>query len=302
MRHLWKNRGFEMKQYTVLSLFDGISTLQLAMKRMGIPVKKYYASEIDKKAVRITAKHFPETIHLGDVRKWRNWKINWESIDLIASGSPCQDLSKAGSRTGIYGKKSRLFFVFADILEYVRKINPNVYFLQENVAYARPGDIRIISEKTGVYPQMIDSALFVPQRRKRLFWSNISTRENLFGEPYTAFSLPGKKIRVKPSDILTSGLYPGRVFPVFTAKYISANTTSNMEKFLWRIKNKSFPYVKETDGYRLLNIIEMNRIQGFPDDYVSGVSDYKASQLLGNAWTLPVIEHIVKHLSNERTL
>ena len=117
----------------VLSLFDGISCGMVALERAGIPVDAYYASEIDKNAIAISQKNYPNIIRLGDVTKWREWDIPWKEIDLIFAGSPCQSLSITQSKTrqGLNGK-SKLFFEFVDILNYIKKYSPNVRFLFEN--------------------------------------------------------------------------------------------------------------------------------------------------------------------------
>jgi site-specific DNA-cytosine methylase len=82
----------------VLSLFDGMSCGQIALNRIGITPEKYYASEIDKHAIKITMANYPDTIQLGDVTKWREWNIDWASIDLLIGGSPCQGFSFAGKQ------------------------------------------------------------------------------------------------------------------------------------------------------------------------------------------------------------
>ena len=79
----------------VFSAFDGMSCGQLALERAGIKVDKYYASEIDKYSIQVTQKNFPDTIQLGDVTKWKEYNIDWASIDLIIGGSPC---FKAGTK------------------------------------------------------------------------------------------------------------------------------------------------------------------------------------------------------------
>lgn len=86
-----------MKPLTVLSLFDGISCGRVALQRANIPVAKYYASEIDKYAIQVTQKNWPDTIQLGDVKNV--WARNLPKIDLLIGGSPCQDLSIAKSKT-----------------------------------------------------------------------------------------------------------------------------------------------------------------------------------------------------------
>jgi DNA (cytosine-5)-methyltransferase 3A len=112
----------------VISLFDGISTGQYCLKQLGIDVEKYYASEIDKYAIAITQHNFPNTIQMGDVNKWREWDIDWSTIDLIIGGSPCQNLSNAGNGTGLEGSESSLFFRYLEILNHIKSLNPNVKF------------------------------------------------------------------------------------------------------------------------------------------------------------------------------
>lgn len=99
----------------VLSLFDGMSCGQIALRDMGVKIGRYYASEIDKHAIRQTQLNFPDTIQLGDVEKWREWQIDWASIDLLLAGSPCQGFSLAGKKKGLSDPRSRLFWVFAEI-------------------------------------------------------------------------------------------------------------------------------------------------------------------------------------------
>lgn len=175
----------------VLSLFDGISCGMVALERAGIEVDKYYASEIDKYAIKISKKNYPNIIHLGDVTKWKEWDIDdqssigtskkcidWSSIDLLIGGSPCTNLSVAGKQEGLYeGKQSKLFWDYIDILHHIQKYNPNVKFLLENVKMKKEFE-DIISEQLGVQPVEINSSLVSAQNRKRLYWTNWD-----FGQP-----------------------------------------------------------------------------------------------------------------------
>lgn len=129
----------------VLSLFDGISCGRLALERAGIAVEKYYASEIDKYAIKITQSNYPDTIQLGDVKEI-DFSQFIGKIDLIIGGSPCQDLSIAKSdRKGLDGSRSGLFFKF---VEAVATIKPK-YFLLENVASMSKADRDKITEILG---------------------------------------------------------------------------------------------------------------------------------------------------------
>lgn len=163
---------------------------QIALHDMGIPIKQYYASEIDKHAIKQTQCNFPETIQLGDVGRWREWNIDWASVDLILAGSPCQGFSLAGKMLGHDDPRSRLYWVFLDILRHVQTHNPSVKFMLENVRM-RSNDERQINESLGLTPVVINSALVSAQNRVRLYWTNIKTRQDgLFGDMYTDIPQP----------------------------------------------------------------------------------------------------------------
>jgi len=153
----------------VLSLFDGISVARYALDVAGIPVAKYYSSEIDKPAISISKKNYPDIISLGSVTNLTKEMIK-EPIDLLIGGSPCQDLSIAKKgRKGLEGNRSGLFW------EYVRlknELQPK-YFILENVASMPQKDKDIISEAMGCEPVMFNASLVSAQCRKRLFWTNI---------------------------------------------------------------------------------------------------------------------------------
>ena len=122
-----------MVKLNVLSLFDGMSCGQIALERAGISVSKYFAAELDKYAITVTQANYPNTIQMGDVTAWREWDIDWASIDLLIGGSPCQGFSFAGKQLAFDDPRSKLFFVYVDILNHIRSVNPGVKFLLENV-------------------------------------------------------------------------------------------------------------------------------------------------------------------------
>ena len=154
------------KGIVVLSLFDGMSCGRIAFDRAGIKVKKYYASEIDKYAQIVSEKNYPDIIRLGDITKWREWKI--EKPDIIIGGSPCQGFSFAGKQLNFEDERSKLFFVFVDILKHYKP----KYFLLENVRMKKEYQ-KVISDCLGVEPIEINSALVSAQNRRRLYWTNI---------------------------------------------------------------------------------------------------------------------------------
>jgi DNA (cytosine-5)-methyltransferase 3A len=269
------------------------------MENIGIKVNKYYSSEIKPYAIELTQHHFPDTIQLGDINNWRNWDIDWSKIDFIGSGSPCQNLSAAGKREGLYGTKSSLFFVFVEILNHVKSLNPNVLFLQENVGSANKSDVGIMSRALGVYPCRINSSLLTAQLRDRYYWSNIRTKETMF-DVVTDIPLPEDK-NISFQDILTSGTTKRKKSVCLMEGTVSKNNSSDLYSEHWQNYLKKRPQsmvilINENGLLRLPNKIEMCRLQGFPDNYVDILSDNKAGSLLGDGWTLPIIEWILSFI------
>jgi len=277
----------------VVSLFNGMNTGRQALENVGIKVEKYYSSEIKPYAIQLTQYHFPDTIQVGDVTKWKEWDIDWSKVDLILSGSPCQDLSAAGKRAGIHGKKSSLFFVFVEILNHTKKLNPNVLFLQENVGSATTSDVGVMSRALGVYPVRINSSLVTAQLRDRYYWSNIRVRQDLF-DLVTDIPQPQDR-KILLQDILLSGI-------VNVTKHTCLNTGSGKGGTQRYLKHRNettgmLTLIYETgEIVRTVNKNEMCILQGFPDNYCDILSNEKAGSLLGDGWTLPIIEHIFKFI------
>jgi len=163
----------------VLSLFDGMSCTQIALKNLGIKVDNYYASEIDKYGIQIAQKNFPDTIQLGDVKDIKGKDL--PEIDLIVAGSPCQGFSFAGKQLAFDDPRSALFFEFVRIL---KEVKPK-YFLLENVRMKKEFQAVISEQVSNIYPEctngglfgiepiLINSALVSAQNRNRLYWTNI---------------------------------------------------------------------------------------------------------------------------------
>lgn len=287
----------------VLSLFDGISTGQLALRDANIKIDKYYASEINPYATKITNTQFPNTIQLGDINLWQHWNIEWSKIDLIIAGSPCQDLSFAGSKTGLSGTKSSLFFVFLDILNFVKTQNPNVLFLLENVKMKQE-NLNIITEKLNVKPIRINSNLVSAQNRDRFYWTNINNGD---------IKLPQDK-GIVLNDILMQE---------FDGKY--PLSTTHMNAFLknypnWKICSRNgkakpilatyykqpphCPYIEDKlseSGVRRLSPEECELCQTLPLGYtkVDGISDTRRFEAIGNGWTMKIISHIFSYIKED---
>lgn len=340
----------------VVSLFNGMNTGRVALENQGFKVNKYYSSEIKPYAIELTQYHFPDTIQLGDVTKWREWDIDWSKIDLVLSGSPCQDLSAAGKREGINGKKSSLFFVFIEILNHIKSLNPNVLFLQENVGSASKLDIGIMSRALGVYPCRINSSLVTAQLRDRYYWTNIRTKETMFD---TVVDIPEPRDRkIMLSDVIEKGFTNLDKSRALLQSDSRPNDTENQHKMAHRFLTSGFTtiifkdqktylrvkeatkigfvdiengkcvdlscpksktrrgrsieeksncllrnneyFVFENEDLRYFTKKELCRLQGFPDNYCDILTRNKAASLLGDGWTLPIIEHIFSFISKEK--
>lgn len=157
----------------VMSLFDGMSCGRIALERAGIPVKHYYASEVDKYAIAVSRKNYPAIVQLGDVRQVRQMAQHdfFGHVDLLIGGSPCQGFSFAGQQLAFNDPRSALFFEYVWILEALRHKNPNIKFMLENVKMKKE-HLDIITKILGVQPVKINSALVSAQNRERYYWCN----------------------------------------------------------------------------------------------------------------------------------
>lgn len=314
---------------SVLSLFDGMSCGQIALNRAGIEYDNYFASEIDKHAIKVTQTNYPNTIQLGDVTKVKGSDL--PKIDLLIGGSPCQGFSFAGKGLNFEDPRSKLFF------EFVRLKNETQpkYWLLENVKMKAEHQ-NIISEILGVKPILINSSLVSAQNRERLYWTNISitelpTDKGLLlkdiieiGEPIkdksqtileTLYKENAKSMikrnkagllvkmssenpRIKELSITDRGIRPHRndkrksgISEIGTIHYPDTKS--------YTITTNHAPKVlTEIIGWRKLTPKECERLQTVPDNYTDCVSDTQRYKMLGNGWTVDVIAHIFGSLLN----
>lgn len=157
------------KSVQALSLFDGISGGRVSLEKAGFKINKYHAFEIDKYAMQITNKNYPDTLHYGDVLNsdYREFK----DIDILLAGSPCTFWSIAKKDREV-DKDGLGWKLFEKFLLALRTTRPK-YFLYENVASMPESIKNFITEELGVQPILINSALVSAQQRKRLYWTNI---------------------------------------------------------------------------------------------------------------------------------
>ena len=282
----------------VLSLFDGISTGMVALERAGILVEEYYASEIDKYAIQIAKKNYPNIIQLGDINNWSKWDIDWGDIDLIIGGSPCQGFSNAGKCLNFDDPRSKLFFIFIDILNHIKKVNSNIIFLFENVKMKKEW-ANIISKHIGVEPIELNSSLFSAQNRRRLYWTNIKVNTEIKNK----------------SSVVLKDIYreeDNELYHLSKKHYLAFLKSYKWKPNCLNEKSKTIlasyykqpphcPYIpceKSPSGFRMLSPVECERLQTLPDNYTNGISKTQRYKCLGNAWTADVIAYIFKYINN----
>lgn len=281
----------------MLSLFDGISCGKVALDRAGIKVKKYYASEIDKFAMQVSEKNHPDIIQLGDVTSWRSWDIDWKNVGLLIGGSPCQGFSFAGKQLNFNDDRSKLFFVYVDILNHIKSVNPDVKFLLENVKMKTEWQ-DVISGYLGVKPIRINSALVSAAKRDRLYWANFDV------EMPDDKGITFDDINQHSTDWL-SDTYIDKVSkwkaqqdPIANTTFIGTN--SKLPCLTARGYNQSHSgmiLISDGNKYRYLTNNEAELAMTLPVDYTAGITDRERARCLGNGWTVDVIAHIFTYLN-----
>lgn len=283
----------------VLSLFDGMSCGRIALERANIKVDKYFASEVDKYAMQISNKNYPDIIQVGDVQNVHYPEtFDGHKIDLLIGGSPCQGFSFARKGLNFDDPRSKLFFEYARL---VKECKPK-YFLLENVRMKQECQ-NVISEMLGVKPIKINSSLLSAQNRQRLYWTNI---------PVSKITDKGLVLK----DILQNdhnmpdrpSVFYATKKPSLCKQVAEADDIRGMRsiKAIYSAEAKSPTLTTMTGGhrepkvatgentYRKLTPLECERLQTVPDNYTDGVSKTQRYKMLGNGWTVDVIAHIFK--------
>jgi len=278
-----------MEGLNVLSLFDGMSCGMIALDRKGVKVKNYYASEVDKHAIKVCQYNWPNTVQLGSVLNWRDWEIDWNSIDLLLAGSPCQGFSFAGKQLAFDDPRSKLYFEFESILLEKKPKN----FLLENVKMAKKNS-QVISDRLGVDCVAINSNILSAQNRQRLYWTNLSiseaqdkgiTLEHIIDHSVVTTPV-GNWQRYVPDNL------PVYVDP-YNRKAICGGKSTSLRT---NVHNGNMWVKMDSGGYRNLTRRECELLQTVPLDYTKSVSETQAKKMLGNGWTVDVIAHIFEGL------
>ena len=275
----------------VLSLFDGISCGMVALERAGIEVEKYFSSEIDEDAIKVSKLNYPEINQIGDVKNVKG--KNYVGIDLLIGGSPCQDLSSCKNGNGLKGIKSSLFYEYLRIL---KECKPK-YFLLENVVPRKKEDENIITELLCVNPVYINSSDFSAQNRPRLYWTNIPINMNYIKNKHAVIDILENKNNFTnkiPNWLNNKWGTKTRYDQLFDCYGKASCLTATM----WKGQKPS--YTKNKDGLlHKFTPLECERLQTLPENYTSCLCNTKRYQGIGNGWTVDVIAHIFKGLKEK---
>lgn len=264
---------------------------QIALNRAGIHYDNYFASEVDKHAIKVTQHNYPSTVQLGDVTQVAAEQL--PKIDLLIGGSPCQSISTLGKGEGLNGK-SGLFFHYLRLL---KSTNPK-WFLLENVV-GNKESLNVITELMGVDPVLINSASFSAQNRKRLYWTNIhilpyedsslTLQDVLDSEPANTCKLSEGRLRwlsEKGKRCLDKRY--ASIDPVKAACLTARSDAS------WNSN-----YVTRNGEVTKLTCEEYEKLQTVPAGYTACVTTAERYKMLGNGWTVDVVAHILKGIGYE---
>jgi len=301
-------------------LFDGMSCGQIALQKSDFQVDKYFASEIDKYAIKVAKANYPDMVHLGDVQDVKADDL--PQIDLLIGGSPCQGFSFAGKQLNFDDPRSKLFWEFVRLL---KELRPK-YFLLENVRMKQQS-MDVISEALGVEPIFINSRLVSAQNRQRYYWTNIPIDK-----------LPDDK-GIILADVLEDGHVDRDKAHCIDANYFKGgNLKSYFEKHRRQLVfskdglchvgdadirgNDNVRRVYHPDGkapclttmgsghrepktltsdttWRKLTPLECERLQTVPEGYTNHVSNTQRYKMLGNGWTVDVVSHIFNGMKED---
>lgn len=300
----------------VLSLFDGISCGQIALNRAGIKYDNYYASEVDKHAIKVTQHNYPNTIQIGSVVNIKGSDL--PTIDILCGGSPCQGFSFAGKQLNFDDPRSKLFFEFVRLMN---ECKPK-YFLLENVVMKQEYQ-DVITNLLGVEPILINSNLVSAQNRERLYWTNIPNVTQPKDKNISLYdileNIGVNNEEIESTSILNKGTILGRRLnergvrddynknvPITQCLEIR-ETNRNKSNCLTTVGKdnvlSTLPIGRHRDAFtnklpfRYYTIKECCRLQTIDDDYFGNiVSDNQIRKMLGNGWTVEVIKHIFKNI------
>ena len=281
-----------------LSLFSGSGGAELAMGKVFPEASCVGFSEIDDAAKSAYLQHFPGHKDLGRVENVGGHAL--QPVDIVIGGSPCQGFSLEGSRRGLDDERSGLFWHFVRLLKETRAR----YFILENVASIPKSDLQLIEEALGCRSVLINSKHFTPQARRRLYWCNFPMAEAR-GDGGTVQDIlvrSEKRCKWKGIDteymrMLCSKLTcPSTFNQASFGGELVPRTDGKCNAVTCKISQRDIIY--DGEKLRYLECAELEKLQGFPLDYTARLGETNRRKVLGNAFTVPVLEHCLKSLKD----
>ena len=218
-------------------------------------------------------------------------------IDLLIAGSPCQNFSRANSvRDGLRGMKSMLFYEYVRLLEETKP----TYYLLENVIMDDLG-YNTITEILGTEPVRLCGSRVSGALRDRLFWTNIGPEyRDLFGNRKCAIPQPIDK-NIMLNDVLEYGYSDKKKH---TCLNTSCGRDANQRYMLHRYATTGMTTIIYTDetmdvskGVRYCTQKELERLHNIPEGYTRNLNEAQAGNLIGDGWTVGIVEHIFSFIN-----
>ena len=303
----------------VLALFNGMSCGRIALDRAGIKYGRYYSSETNKYCKTVTRNNYDDIFEVGDINYWKYWGIDFSNIGLILAGFPCQPWSVAGNGKGVEDLRGQLVYPLVKIWQHIKKLNPDVRFLFENVKMPNK-KVKFINELFSMEPILINSNLVSAQNRTRYYWTNIlgvnqpkdkniilkniiehgvvdREKSHCIDSCYHKGGNLNQYLSKSRRQVVFNYSSSGRGGGKVEGRHYDSSDKKAHTLTATGYTARSFTglYSKK-EGIRKLTVLECERLQTLPPGYTQGVSNTQRYKMIGNGWTIDIIAHILNGL------
>jgi DNA (cytosine-5)-methyltransferase 1 len=278
-----------------LSLFTGVGGFDLGFEAAGMTTVGQV--EIDSKCREVLAAHWPDLPRHDDVTTAKEWIDSVGTVDIVSGGFPCQDVSVAGFRAGLAGARTGLFWdalAIAQAAEARWIVLENVPGLLSSNQGRDFGTVITALAHAGyrhVEWRVLDSQFFgVPQRRRRVFivgCAGTPRRGSVLAESEGSGRDPSPNGPTRPE---VTDTVEERPIAFGHTQGLDIQASDKATPTLR--KNGSGGAVMTAKEVRRLTPIECERLQGFPDNWTSMISDSERYKQMGNAVSVPVTEWV----------
>lgn len=322
-----------MEAINVFSGFDGYRGCRIILDRLNVPVNEYYSCEIDKHAITIGRKNYPDCVEVGDITQVNMFDL--DPIDLYSMGFPCPNLPMQGNKEGMttiegvevvsleqylklksegfeFKGQSWLFWEGIRCLRDAQSINPNLKFIIENVMMEDKW-ADLITKELGVKPVKSDAGDVLPALRPRIYWANwdlkplkketeTSTIKSIMVSEDESFEHTYMDYARFDSLVPSGNKGEGKAKPLFHKP--SRRQGYQIFDMNWKLEcidtcggGGRTPFIMLDSGLaRYAHPIELERCVGLDDNYTAGIKFGPRKKLIGNGWALLVMESYLQDL------